>query len=140
MSNKVKGGDAVTFNYEGRIEDGSAFHTLDEDPITVEVGAGSLIKGLEEQLIGMSEGEEKEITVSPENGYGMEKSELVQTVDSSLFAETEITPEIGMIFKTPHGNCHITGMEGDKIEISFNHPLAGKVLDYKIKVIKIVSK
>lgn len=140
MSNKVKEGDAVTFNYEGRIEDGSTFHTLDEDPITVEVGAGSLIKGLEEQLIGMAEGEEKEFTVSPENGYGMEKTELVQTVDSGLFAETEITPEIGMIFKTPHGNCHITGIEDDKIEISFNHPLAGKVLDYKLKVIKIVSK
>lgn len=140
MSNIVKGGDAVTLNYEGRVEDGSTFHTFDEDPITVEMGSGSLVKGLEEQLIGMTEGEEKEFRVAPENGYGLEKSELIQTVGSGVFAETEITPEIGMIFKTPHGNCHITKIDVDKIEISYNHPLAGKVLDYKVKIIKIVRK
>ncbi|MFI5323391.1 MAG: peptidylprolyl isomerase [Thermodesulfobacteriota bacterium] len=88
----------------------------------------------------MTEGEEKEFRVAPENGYGLEESELIQTVDSGVFAETEITPEIGMIFKTPHGNCHITKIDGDKIEISYNHPLAGKVLDYKVKIIKIVRK
>ncbi|MFI5323392.1 MAG: FKBP-type peptidyl-prolyl cis-trans isomerase [Thermodesulfobacteriota bacterium] len=48
MSNIVKGGDAVTLNYEGRVGDGSTFHTFDEDPITVEMGSGSLVKGLEE--------------------------------------------------------------------------------------------
>ena len=140
MSVKIERGYAVTFNYEGSIEDGSTFHTFDEDPLIVEIGSGYLVNGLEEQLIGMAEGEEKEFRVAPENGYGLEKPELIRTVDSGLFAETDITPEIGMIFKTPHGNCHITKIEGDDIEISYNHPLAGKELDYKVKIIKVVKK
>jgi FKBP-type peptidyl-prolyl cis-trans isomerase SlpA len=140
MSNKIERGNAVTFNYEGKVEDGSTFHTFDEDPLIVEIGSGNLVKGLEEQLIGMAEGEEKEFRVAPENGYGLEKPELIRTVDSGLFEGTDIAPEIGMIFKTPHGNCHITKIDGDDIEISYNHPLAGKALDYKVKIIKIVNK
>ena len=140
MSIKVERGYAVTFNFEGKIEDGSTFHTFDEDPLSVEIGAGSLVRGLEDQLIGMAEGEEKEFRVSPEDGYGVEKPELIQTLDSGLFADTGIAPEVGMILKTPHGNCHVTKIEGGKIEISYNHPLAGKALDYKVKILKVVKR
>jgi FKBP-type peptidyl-prolyl cis-trans isomerase 2 len=140
MSKKAGHGDTVTFNYEGRVEDGSTFHTFDEAPITVELGTGNLVKGLEEGLIGMADGEEKEFRVSPENGYGIEKPELIHTVDREMFAGTEIAPEVGMVLKTPHGNCHITKIEEGKIEISYNHPLAGRTLGYKVKVIKVVKK
>lgn len=140
MSKKAERGDVVTLNYEGRIEDGSTFHAFDEAPITIELGSGSLVRGLEDGLVGMAEGEEKEFRVGPENGYGVQKPELVQTLDSDLFAETDITPEVGMVLKTPHGNCHITRIEEGKIEISYNHPLAGKTLDYRVKVIKVVKK
>jgi len=140
MSKKAERGDVVTLNYEGRIEDGSTFRTFEESPVTVELGSGSLVKGLEEGLIGMSEGEEKEFSVLPQDGYGIEKPELIHTIDSDLFAGTEITPDVGMVLKTPHGNCHITKIEEGKIEISYNHPLAGNTLDYRVKVIKIVKK
>lgn len=140
MSEVAGRGDVVTLNYEGRIGDGSTFHTFDEDPITVEIGAGSLVKGVEEQILGMSEGEEKEFRVAPEDGYGVLKPELVHTVGSDLFAGSDITPDVGMVLKTPHGNCHITRIEGGEIDISYNYPLAGETLDYKLKVIKIVKK
>ena len=110
------------------------------EPLAVEIGSSTLVKGLEDGLIGMEVGQEKEFKVSPEQGYGEDKPELVQTIDSQLFAETDITPEVGMVLKTPHGNCHITKIMSDKIEISYNHPLAGKTLDYKVKIINIVKK
>jgi len=140
MSNKAERGDAVTLNYEGKIEDGSTFHTFEQDPIMVELGSGTLVKGLEAELIGMAEGEEKVFRVMPEDGYGAEKPELYQTIDSDLFAETDIAPSIGMVLKTPHGNCHITKIEDGRVEISYNHPLAGKVLDYRVKVLRIAKK
>ncbi len=140
MTKKVEAGDKVTFNYQGSLDDGTTFHTFDEEPLAVEIGSGSLVKGLEEGLIGMEEGQEKEFKVSPAEGYGEDKPELVQTIDSQLFAETDITPETGMVLKTPHGNCHVSKVMDDKIEISYNHPLAGKNLDYKVKVINIVKK
>ncbi len=140
MSKKAERGDTVTFNYEGRIEDGSTFHTFDETPLVIELGSGSLVRGLEEGIIGMSEGEEKEFKVIPENGYGIEKPELVHTVGSEMFAGTDISPDVGMVLKTPHGNCHITRIDEGKIEISYNHPLAGRTLGYKVKVLKVVKK
>lgn len=140
MSESIEIGDTVTFGYEGRIEDGSTFHTFDDDPLAVEIGSGSLVKGLEEELIGMQTGEEKEFKVSPEKGYGEERSEMTQTLEAKLFAETDITPEVGMVLKTPHGNCHITEILEETIKISYNHPLAGRTLDYKVRVINIVKK
>lgn len=140
MGEGIETGDTVTFNYEGRIEDGSTFHTLDEEPLAVQVGSGTLVKGLEEGLLGMETGQEKEFTVPPEKGYGVVNREMIHTVEASVFDETDITPEEGMILKTPHGNCHILQVKDDKIEISYNHPLAGHTLNYKVKIINIDKK
>lgn len=140
MSKVAERGDIVTLNYEGRVGDGSTFRTFDEEPVTVEIGSGSLVKGFEDQVQGMTEGEEKEFRVAPEEGYGVLKPELILTVRSDLFADSDITPDVGMVLKTPHGNCHISKIEGGEIEISYNHPLAGETLEYKVKLIKVVKK
>lgn len=140
MGETIEAGDKVTFSYQGSLEDGTTFHTFDEEPLAVEIGSGSLVKGLEDALIGMEAGQEKEFKVPPELGYGEDKPELVQTIDSKLFDEADIKPEEGMVLKTPHGNCHVTKIMDDKIEISYNHPLAGKTLDYKVKVINVEKK
>lgn len=140
MSKGIEAGDIVTFNYEGKIEDGSTFHTFDEEPLAVEIGSKTLVKGLEEGLLGMEAGQEKEFSVPPENGYGVENPEMIHTVEARLFDDTEISPEAGMVLKTPHGNCHVIGVEEDKVKISYNHPLAGHTLHYKVKVINVEKK
>lgn len=140
MGTTIETGDTVTFNYEGKVEDGSTFHTFDEEPLIVELGAGVLIKGLEDELLGMSVGEEKTFQVTPENGYGVENPDMVQLLDSKLFADAGMNPEPGMVLKTPHGNCHVTRVLEDKVEISYNHPLAGRTLDYNVKIINVSKK
>ena len=140
MSDTIEMGDTVTFNYEGKVEDGSTFHTFDEDPLAVELGTGALIKSLEDELIGMAAGEEKAFQVAPENGYGVENPNLVQTVEKKLFADAGMNPELGLVFKTPNGNCHITRVLDDEVEISYNHPLAGRTLDYHVKVMNVAKK
>ena len=70
---KVENGKSVIVHYTGRFEDGTVFDTsLTEgrEPINTELGQGSLIKGFESGLIGMSEGEKKTIELLPEDGYG----------------------------------------------------------------------
>ena len=140
MSDTIEMGDTVTFNYEGKVEDGSTFHTFDEEPLAVELGTGALIKSLEDELIGMAAGEEKAFQVAPENGYGVENPNLVQTVEKKLFADAGMNPELGLVFKTPNGNCHITRVLDDEVEISYNHPLAGRTLDYHVKVMNVAKK
>lgn len=42
--------------------------------------------------------------------------------------------------KTPHGNCHVMEVTEETIKINYNHPLAGKVLFYNIKIEKVEKK
>lgn len=140
MAKGIEAGDIVTFNYEGKVEDGSTFHTFDEEPLVVEIGSGGLVRGLEENLIGMAAGEEKSFSVTPEDGYGAENPALIQVLDAKLFTDAGMNPEAGTVIKTPHGNCHVTRVFDDKVEISYNHPLSGRTLDYQVKVINVTKK
>ncbi len=140
MADVVERGDTVTFTYEGRIEDGSTFHLHEDGPMPVEIGSGQLVKGLEEGIIGMEKGQDKEFEVSPADGYGEINLDLIQDVDLELLKQNNISPEVGMVIQTSHGNCHVTEIEGNNVEISYNHPLAGNTLSYSVKVINIVKK
>ena len=140
MSEQVDTGDKVTISLEGRIEDGSTFHKFDMDPLEGVIGGGDFVPGLEKELVGMEEGEEKKFKVPPEEGYGHENPELIQTVELKLFEEANITPEKGHILQTPHGNCYIMEVTDENVKINYNHPLAGEELYYNVKVDKIEKK
>jgi FKBP-type peptidyl-prolyl cis-trans isomerase 2 len=140
VSDTIDTGDKITINFEGKVEDGKTFHTFDEEPFTAVIGGGELVKGLENELIGMKEGEEKKFKVSPEDGYGHENTELIQTLDAKLFEGTEITPEVGHVLQTPHGNCYVMEVTEGAVKINYNHPLAGRELYYDIKIEKVEKK
>ena len=59
----VETGDTVKFSYVGKFEDGSVFSDTSSDPVSVEIGTGKLIKGLDKEIVGMLEGEEKNLKV-----------------------------------------------------------------------------
>ncbi|GBD39382.1 FKBP-type peptidyl-prolyl cis-trans isomerase SlyD [bacterium HR37] len=140
MSEKiVEVGDTVRFSFVGKFGDGSIFDTSDE-PISIEIGTGKLIKGLDKEILGMKEGEEKEITVSPEEGYGFEDPNLITTIPYEAFQKNNIEPRVGMMLRTPQGDCHVTAISGNEVEISYNHPLAGKTLIFDIKIEEIIKK
>ena len=67
----VKKGDKVKVHYTGLLEDGSVFDSSEgKDPLEFTVGAGQMIKGFDNGVIGMEVGEEKEIKIPPEEAYG----------------------------------------------------------------------
>ena len=140
MSELIEKGDTVTFTYEGKIEDGSTFHLHDDGPLPVEIGSGKLVKGLENGLVGMEKGQDKEFEVPPEEGYGVFNPDLVQTVDLELLKQRDINPELGMVIQTPNGNCHVAEIEGNNVKISYNHPLAGKTLTYSVTIVNVQKK
>jgi FKBP-type peptidyl-prolyl cis-trans isomerase 2 len=139
MSDRVESGDTVKFSFVGRLEDGFIFDTSDK-PILIEIGAGKLIRGLDKEILGMAQGEEKEITVSPEEGYGLEDPSFVRTIPLEAFKKNNIEPQVGMMLRTPHGDCHVTGVSDKDIEVDYNHPLAGKTLIFDIKIEEIIKK
>lgn len=140
MSDTVATGDTVTFTYEGKIDDGSTFHLHEDGPVAAEIGSKQLVPGLENGMLGMEQGGEKEFKVSPAQGYGEINLDLIQTVDIEMLKETDITPEVGMVIQTSYGNCHVTEINDDTVEISYNHPLAGETLTYSVTIVNIKKK
>lgn len=139
----VEKGNKVKVEYEGSFEDGTIFDSSNKDgtqhPLEFEAGAGKVIKGFDEAVIGMEKGEEKEITIQPAEAYGDPNPELVKKFPrTSLPKDQEPKEGMMLVMKAQTGQqipARITKVEENEVTIDLNHPLAGKVLKFKIKVV-----
>ena len=112
-----------------------------KDPLEFKVGEGKIIKGFDEAVVGMEPEKEKDITLKPEEAYGIRHGQLVQEVPKQAFGD-QFKGQIGMALglKDPDGNvihALITKITDDKVTLDMNHPLAGKTLKFKIKVVEV---
>jgi len=137
-------GNKVTLDYEGRFDDGTIFdsskHGDHSHPLTFSVGEGQVIPGFESAVLGMEIDEEKEFSIAPEDAYGMPDDRLFQEIPMDVLP-TEPKPQVGMtlMMHTPQGNIPvmISEVKTDSVILNLNHPLAGKTLTFKIKVLKV---
>lgn len=140
---QAKNGDKVKIHYTGMLEDGTVFDTSrNREALKVTLGSGTVIRGLEDALMGMSVGETKELEIAPADAFGLRKEELVIQVEKGKFP-TNIDPQEGMTLKLT-GNeeeevpAVITEVSEDSVIIDANHPLAGKDLTFYIELVDIV--
>lgn len=141
----AKNGDKVKIEYTGTLEDGTIFDSSADhgNPLEFEVGSGQVIKGFDDAILGMKEGEEKQFSIEPADAYGEHDPTLVQKVPREIFPqEAELVP--GLLFEAglPTGEkvpATITDVQGGIVSVDLNHPLAGKKLNFKIKVSVITS-
>ncbi len=135
----IKDGYKVKVEYEGKLENGDIFDSIekhDGEALEFVPGTGMLVSGFEKAVIGMEEGEEKEVTLSPAEAYGDVNPEYVQKVPKDKFPEdAKVGMQIGI--PTPMGQIPAVIKEiGDsEVTLDMNHPMAGKTLIFKIKVI-----
>lgn len=141
----VKEGDTITVEYEGRLEDGTVFDSSDkhEEPLQFTVGEGKIIKGFDQAVLGMKVGEEKEVTVPPEQAYGQHNPELVRDLPRNVFPEDQEIQR-GMVFmmSLPDGRqvpVRIAEVGEEQVKVDLNSPLAGKTLKFTIKIVSIAS-
>lgn len=140
---QVQTGSKVKIDYEGKLDDGAVFDSSKgRMPLEIKVGEGNLIPGFEDALVGMQEGEEKEIRIMPEDAYGPVHPQLVQKIPRNV-APKEVEPKLGMVIglKNPKTGqtipARIAEVTPKDITIDMNHPLAGKALNFKIKIVQI---
>lgn len=123
-------------NFNGEVLDSSS----GQEPLSYLHGAENIVPGLENALTGKSAGDHFDVSITPEDGYGEIREDLIQTVDRSHFDGVD-NIEVGMQFmaQTPWGEQPVVvkDIEGDNITLDGNHPLAGQTLHFDIEVINI---
>jgi len=138
----AKDGDTVKVHYTGRLHDGSVFDTSqDREPLEFTLGQGQLIPGFEQAVIGMSVGGKTTIEISPEDGYGPHREDMVESVPLTEFPP-HLQPEPGQMLRVsqPNGDSlvvTITSVTEDTVTVDANHPLAGKDLIFDIELMEI---
>lgn len=89
---EVVSGNTVTVDYKGWLDNGTVFDTSKKpggEPFSFTVGAGLVIKGWEEGLVGMKVGGVRELTIPPSLGYGDEDMGQIPP-NSTLHFEVEL--------------------------------------------------
>jgi len=139
---EVKANDKVKVHYTGSLSDGTIFDSSENrEPFEFKVGAGQVIKGFEEAVIGLKKDESIKVTIPADEAYGPFMEERLQKVSKEQLP-ADIKPEIGMELasKYPDGQeiiVRVRSIEEDHIVIDANHPLAGLDLTFTIKVVEI---
>ncbi len=113
---------------------------LKYEPVLMILGKNQLIKGFEEALAGMKEGEEKEVEIPPEKAYGERREDLIRIVPLQAFKNSNIHPTPGMILELEGAPAKVQSVSSGRVRVDFNHELAGKTLIFKIKLVKKIEK
>ncbi len=141
---KAKQGDTVRVHYTGKLTTGDQFDSsAGREPLKFTVGAGQMIAGFDSAIPGMSVGEKKTITISPENGYG-EKNEdaIIEFPKANIPADLKLEPGMKLQLRDEAGNpvpVVVTEIKDDTIILDANHELAGKELIFDIELVEIAS-
>ena len=138
----VKSGDKVKVHYHGKLTTGETFDTSSgREPLEFEVGSGSVIKGFDDGVTGMSVGEKKTITIPFDEAYGPRNPEMVIEMPKENFPK-EMELEVGMPLMMSDQEGHqfqvaIAEIKEDSVMLDANHPLAGKDLVFDLELVDI---
>lgn len=133
----------VQLDYTLTLSDGEIYDSSEETgPLEYIQGQGHIISGLEEALYGMTVGDEKDIVVTPDVGYGEYDPEAMQTLPRDLFpADMELEPGMALDLYDEDADeeieAYVTEVADDSIVVDFNHPLAGETLNFHVKVVGV---
>jgi len=147
-------GKLVKITYNGYVN-GKLFDTTDEEmakkegiynpmmvygPVTVSVGSGMLVPGLDEALLEMEVGEERELELTPEKAFGKRDPSKVKIVSIKEFKKHKVNPVVGMPITIDGNAGKVASVNGGRVLVDFNHELAGKPVKYVLKVEEAVEE
>ncbi|MET1102317.1 MAG: FKBP-type peptidyl-prolyl cis-trans isomerase [Pyrodictiaceae archaeon] len=108
-------------------------------PRLIIVGEGRLLPGVEKALEAMEVGEEKTVEIPPEEAYGARDPSKVKILPRNVFIRQGVVPEPGKTVEIDGKYATIRQVTGGRVVVDFNHPLAGKTLLARLKIIKLLE-
>jgi FKBP-type peptidyl-prolyl cis-trans isomerase 2 len=131
-------------HYTGTLDDGATFDSSHgSEPLEFEIGGGQVIPGFEQAVLGMKVGESKKVRIPEAQAYGPHKAEMVVESERAQFEEG-LKPEVGQQFQTELDDGQpvlltVVEVDGEKIILDANHPMAGKDLNFEIELVEIAG-
>lgn len=140
-SNSIQNDVVVTLDYTLKVDGEVIDSSQENEPIQFIQGKGQIIPGLERELYGMEVGDSKDVTVAAREGYGEEDPEAFADIPRDQFpAQIPLEPGIELQLRDQDGqalDARIESVETDTVRLNFNHPLAGKELNFSVKVVDL---
>ncbi|MGM0954229.1 MAG: FKBP-type peptidyl-prolyl cis-trans isomerase [Pseudomonadota bacterium] len=138
----VDKGTRVTLHFALKIKDGDVVDsTFENDPATLEIGDENLPANFEALLFGMKAGDRAIYEVSPEKAFGQHNPSNVQTFKRHEFSADMVLEEGVVVSFADARQQELPGVvsrvEGDRVDVDFNHPLAGRTLEFDVQIIDV---
>lgn len=139
---QIQENSTVTLHFALHLDSGEQVDsTFDRRPATLTIGDGNLPEGFERHLIGLSEGDRRKVQVPPQDAFGQHNPQNIQQFKRDRFAQSEPL-EVGMVMSFEDaGKNELPGvvatLDDEFVEVDFNHPLAGKTLDFEVEIIEV---
>ena len=136
-------GTRVRMHFALSLTDGTvAYSSFNEEPLEFEWGDGTLRPGLELAVLGLKAGDLQTLSLLPEEAYGLHDAALVHDMPRGDCPDL-VEPEVGQLiaFESPTGEetaGAILAVDADSVRVDFNHPLAGREVVFRVKILSVV--
>ena len=135
---EVRSGDIVRIRYTTKTEEGAVYETSgSRKPLRFIAGSDAVVRGVSQAVIGMSVGETKTVTLPPELAFGIRKPELERRVSRVSMPDVDEGDQLSAYFEDQKVDVWIQRLEGGKVVVDANHPLAGETLVYEIELVGV---
>lgn len=134
-------GKKVILHYTMEMDGNVIDSTHNREPLEFVYGTDPILPGIQKGIAGLKEGDQKQLTVAPEDAFGQPNPQAVITVPKEQLGKEDV--QTGMMFTMPQPNGQtlrgiVTEVNEDSVILDFNHPLAGKELVITVEIVEVV--
>lgn len=135
-------GSQISMHFALKLEGGDTVDsTFGNNPARFVLGDGNLLPGFEEFLIGLTTGDHRTFSLPPEKAFGQPNPQNVQEMKRNTFpVDMPVAPGLMVSFADAQGAelpGVISRVDGDWVTVDFNHPLAGKTLQFEVQILEV---
>jgi FKBP-type peptidyl-prolyl cis-trans isomerase 2 len=139
---QVGPGTYITMEYDAFLESGTrVLGTNNKNPLVFKFGSGEVFSRIEQEIVGLDPGAEREFMLEPEEAFGQFDDSRVLQVPLEEFPKGKQLKK-GTLLKVEvkpgqKGLCFVGDIQDDHFVLDFNHPLAGRTLTYRIRILDV---